>query len=50
MGGSELLSLHITFVHMVVVRNALESAFVGNHFGVYIVKINPELHMRKDLH
>ena len=53
MGGSELLSLHIPFVYPVIVRNPLESSFVGNHFGVCFGKIdqlNPELRMRKVLH
>ena len=40
MGGSELLSLHIAFVHPVLVRSPLQSAFVGNHFGVCFMKID----------
>ena len=50
MGGSELLSLHIAFVHPVFVRSPLESEFVGNHFGVCFMKIDriiPELCMHK---
>ena len=53
MGGSELLSLHIAFVHPVFVRSPLESAFVGDHFGICFMKIDqiiPELCMHKDLH
>ena len=51
MGGSELLNLHIAFVHPVFVRNPLESAFVGDHFGVCFMNIDqiiPELCMHKD--
>ena len=40
MGGSELLSLHIAFVHLVFVRSPLESAFVGDHFGICFMKID----------
>ena len=53
MGGSELLSLHIAVVQPVFVRCPLESAFVGDHFGVHFMKIDriiPELCMHKYLH
>ena len=53
MGGSELLSLHIPFVYPIIMRNPLESSFVGDHCGVcfgIIDRLIPELRMRKDLH
>ena len=54
MGGSEFLSLHIPFVHPVILRNPLESVFIDdlNHFGICFAKIDqiiPELCMRKEL-
>ena len=33
MGGSKLLTLHISLIHLVVVKSALENAFVGDYLA-----------------